>query len=633
VTPLAPDLDVIDREIDRYWLPPPRVPMADWADEHFWLPSGDSNAGRWRTFPYQRDILNAISDPDVERVSVKKSTQVGWSNIVKIAISYHVDTDPCRILIVQPTIDDGEKYSKEDVIPMFEELPCLQGKVTELKSRDSRSTILMRLFDGGSLSIVGANSARGFRRVTRRFIGLEECDEYPRSSGAQGDPCTLAIRRSDAFWNRKIVAGSTPRIEGFSRIEDFFLAGDQRRRYLPCPRCGVYHPLEFENLKWPTDHPEQAVFLCPTNACTIEHRSLRDMDAAGEWRAEKPEHFTETNRHRSFSIWAAYSYLPNVTWGQIASEYVKGVRGGPETHQAVVNTVLGRTWTESATEPLDWEKLYLRRARYRIGTCPAGVLLVVCGVDVQKDALKYEVLGLGRGKRSWSIDMGALPGDTADLAKGPWVKLSAILDREWPHEYGVMLTIALMAVDSGFNTLTVYSWARQYPMTRVIAIKGQPSGHTLISPPRPFEVSRAGKRIKRGYKQWDVGSHAAKSELYGWLNLKSPTAEDTETPPGYCNFPEYGETYFRELTNMKAKTVRDHRGYSRLEMVKAQVHLPDDFLLARCYARAAAAVVGLDRFQESDWLALEAAVGKPADVEPEVYDDEVPDDETTEVTA
>jgi phage terminase large subunit GpA-like protein len=627
------DLDTTDREIDGYWRPPPRLSMAAWADEHFRLPSGDANEGRWHTHPYQREILDAMSDPSIERVSVKKSTQLGWSKLVQIMLCYHIAHDPCRILVVQPAIDDAEKYSKEDIEPMLEDVPALRGKVAAPKSRDSKSTILMKHFDGGNLSLVGANSARGFRRVTRRVIALEECDEYPRSSGNQGDPCTLAIRRSDAFWNRKIVAGSTPRIEGFSRIEDFFLAGDQRRRYLPCPRCGVYHTLDFENLKWPTDHPEQAVFLCPANACTIEHRSLRDMDAAGEWRAEKPEHFTETNRHRSFSIWAAYSYLPNVTWGQIAVEYVKGVRGGPETHQAVVNTVLGRTWTESATEPLDWERLYQRREAYPIGTCPPGVLLLVCGVDVQKDVLKYEVVGFGRDKRSWSIDAGVLSGDTADLGKGPWAKLSALLERQVPHAYGTALDISLLAVDSGFNTLTVYAWARRYPMTRVIAIKGQPSGHTLISPPRPFEVSRAGKRIKRGYKQWDVGTHAAKTELYGWLNLKRPTEDGAETPPGFCEFPQYGETYFRELTNMRSKPVKDQRGYVHVEMVKAQAHLPDDFLDARCYARAAAAVIGLDRFQEPDWLALEAAVGKPADVEPEVYDDEVPDDETAEVTA
>ena len=47
-------------------------------------------------------------------------------------------------------------------------------------------------------------------------------------------------------------------------------------------------------------------------------------------------------------------------------------------------------------------------------------MLITAGGDVQKDRIVYEVVGWGRGKRSWSIDYGELPGDTADLDRGPW---------------------------------------------------------------------------------------------------------------------------------------------------------------------------------------------------------------------
>ena len=623
------DLDLTDREIDEYWRPPPRLSLATWADEHYSLPAGDANEGRWTTLPYQREILDAMSDPGVERVSVIKSAQIGWSQCVKILLAYYIAHDPCRILVVQPAIDDAEKYSKEDIAPMFVELPALQGLVSEPKAKDGSSTILMKHFLGGNLSLIGANSGRGFRRVTRRVIAFEECDEYPLNVGNQGDPMTLAERRSDAFWNRKILAGSTPKIEGSSKIAALFAKGDQRRRYVPCPRCGVFQPLEFEHLKWPSGHPEQAHFVCVENGCEIKHRHLRALDAAGEWRPEKPEHFTEHNRHRSFYIWSAYSYLPNVTWGHIASQYVASVRSGPDAHQACVNTMLGRTWRETLAEPLDWEKLYLRREPYRAGTCPGGVLFLVCGVDVQKDRLKYEVIGYGRGKESWSIDSGTLPGDTADLAKGPWSQLDALLNRAFPHVYGTMLDIKMLAVDSGFNTQIVYAWARKYPMNRVIAVKGQPYGHALIASPRAVDVNRRGKRLQRGYKQWDVGGNVAKNELYGWLGLKAPTSDTESYPPGFCHFPEYEEGFFQEITAMTSKRVTDRRGFTHMEMVKPE-NQADDFLDARCYARAVASVYGLDRFQESDWISLEAAVGKPPAERDIVYDDEVPDDETDE---
>lgn len=622
----AADLELVDTEIDAFWRPPPRLSLAAWADQHYYLPPGDANAGRWTTLPYQREILDAMSDPGVERVSVMKSAQIGWSQLVKILIAYHIAHDPCRILVVQPAIDDAEKYSKEDIAPMFADLPALRGLVADQKGRDSESTILFRGFLGGNLSFIGANSPRGFRRVTRRLIAFEECDEYPQSAGEQGDPITLAMRRSEAFWNRKIVVGSTPQLEGYSKIAGFFEDGDQRKRYLPCPTCGAFQPLEFEHLKWPKDHPEDAYFECVAKGCQIEHRSLRAMDAAGEWRAERPEHFTEHNRHRSFFIWSAYSYLPNATWGDIARQYVAAVRGGPETHKAAVNTILGRTWKTRGEAP-DWQRLFERREAYKIGTCPPGVLFLTCGVDVQKHALKWEIVGWARGKESWSIDAGTLPGDTADLDKGPWPQLDALLNRSYRHHFGVDLQIRMLAVDSGFNTQTVYAWARRYPMNRVIAVKGQPSGHVLISAPTPVEVSHNGRKLKRGYRVWSVCGDVAKSELYGWLGLDAPTEPGMPYPAGFLHWPKYDTDYFQELTAEQLVPTKNRRGYVRLEwsLIPNRVN---DFLDARVYARAAAAVVGLDRFSESDWLALEAAVGKPENQEPDVYDDEIPDEET-----
>jgi phage terminase large subunit GpA-like protein len=615
------DLDGVDRQIDAYWRAPRRLSLAAWADKYFRLPEGDANAGRWRTYPYQRDILDAIGDPSIERVTVMKSSQVGYSKMVLIALSYFIAEDPCRILVVQPAEDDAEKYSKEEIAPLFSDLPVLRRTMSPPKSRTSSNTILRKAFPGGSLSLVGANAPRGFRRVSRRVLVLEEPEEYPESSGKQGDPVLLALRRTEAFWNRKILAGSTPAIAGHSRIEDMFHEGDERYRYVPCPRCGEFQVLRFPNLKWPRQHPELAYFVCEANECQIEHRRYREMDEAGAWRAHHPERFTPFNRHTSWYLWAAYSYSPNATWGQIATEFVKATAGGPVKLQTFVNTVLGETWKDRGEAP-EWERLYQRRESYAIGSAPTGVLFLTAGVDVQRTRLKYEVVGWGRGKASWSIEAGTLPGNTADLEKGPWSQLDALLNRTFRHAYGVELPIRLLAVDSGDNTSTVYAWARLKPLSRVIAIKGVEVGHALISPPTPVEVNHRGRKLKRGYRVWPVCGHVAKSELYGWLGLQPPTEPGALDPPGYCHFPEYGEWFFKELTAEQLVPTKTRRGYVIMQWTKMP-NRDNDHLDARVYARAAAAVVGLDRFSESDWSALEAAVGKPANVEPEVYDDEI----------
>src|SRR6185295_6671455 len=201
--------------------------------------------GRWRTLPYQREIMDAITDPSVVKVSVMKSSRIGYTKCINATIGYYIHHDPCPMMVVQPTIDDAEGYSIEEIAPMLRDCPALAALVPKPKSRDGNNTILRKRFPGGSLSLVGANSARGFRRVSRKVVIFDETDGYPPSAGTEGDQIQLGIRRTEYYWDRKIIAGSTPTIAGISRIERLFLAGDQRRYYVPCPHCAFMQVLQF----------------------------------------------------------------------------------------------------------------------------------------------------------------------------------------------------------------------------------------------------------------------------------------------------------------------------------------------------------------------------------------------------
>jgi len=78
--------------------------------------------------------------------------------------------------------------------------------------------------------------------------------------------------------------------------------------------------------------------------------------------------------------------------------------------------------------------------------------------------------------------------------------------------------------------------------------------------------------------------------------------------PGFCHFPEYGEEYFRQLTAEQLIRKATRRGF--VKFVWEPIPGRENHVLdCRVYARAAAAVVGLDRFRESDWLALERSLG------------------------
>lgn len=606
------------------WRPPTRLSLSEWADEHAVL-SAESAAepGRWRTLPYQRGIMDAISDPSVEQVWVMKSARVGYTKIFGHAIGYYIHHDPCPIMVVQPTVEDAEGYSKEEIAPMLRDTPVLREIVPESKSRDGQNTILNKQFPGGSLSLVGANSPRGFRRVSRRVVIFDEVDGYPPSAGSEGDQIKLGIRRTEYYWNRKIIGGSTPTIAGYSRIERQFERGDRRYFRVPCPHCDHADVLVFsENrnerghfMRWDAGKPETAHFVCRACGGVIEHRHKRWMieeadrrQRAGEegigWVAEG-----EFKGIASFHVWAAYSYSPNATWADIASEFEEANAAGAGELQTFVNTVLGEAWHDRGEAP-DWERLFERREAYPIGRVPKDGLLLVAGVDVQggeASRLECEVVAYGRGKRSWSVEYHVFPGDVNVPGEGAWRDLDALLDKTYTHETGAQMRIAMLAVDSGFNTQVVYDWCRRHPADRVMAVRGVPTAKVLLGSPSQVDITSSGRKIRRGGHVWPVGVNIAKSELYGWLRLKRP-ADDEPYPPGYCHFPEYDEKYFKGLASEQLVPVKKKGGYvvREWELIPGRRNEPLD---CRNYARAAAARLGIDRFEDVDWDTLEAELG------------------------
>lgn len=570
--------------------PPPRLTLSEWADCYFYL-SAESAAepGRWRTLPYQRGIMDAITDPAVERVSFMKSARVGATKMMDAAIGYYMHQDPCPILVVQPTVEDAQGYSKEEVAPMLRDCPALHGKVED-KSKTSENTILHKTFAGGSLTMVGANSGRGFRRVSRRVVLFDEVDGYPPSAGSEGDQIKLGIRRTEYYWNRKIIAASTPLTSGQSRIEEMFELGDQRRYCVPCPHCGAMDFLAFREserghwMQWPDGSPREAHFVCSSNGCVIEHEHKPWMLDRGEWRADGT-----FDGHASFHLWAAYSLSPNATWGMIAEEFLEANEQGPEKLKTFVNTTLGETWQDRGEAP-EWERLYQRREEYPIGSVPEDVALVTCGVDVQKDRFVYEVVGWARDKQSYSVEAGELWGDTAHA--DTWRQLDELLSRSFSGR-----SIDLLAIDSGYATQDVYSWARRYPISRVIACKGVKTERSLVGSPSKVDVNSSGKKLRGGYRVWPVGVDIGKRELYGWLRLPAP--EDGEPhPPGWCHFPEYGAEFFRQLTaeQLVTRTTRSGHAVPEWQVIPGR---ENHYLDCRVLARAAATVKGLDRMSPS----------------------------------
>jgi hypothetical protein len=60
-------------------IPPPRLTLSTWIEHELRLPEGVSALpGPVRLWPYQREIADAISDPEIERVTLIKPVRVGF---------------------------------------------------------------------------------------------------------------------------------------------------------------------------------------------------------------------------------------------------------------------------------------------------------------------------------------------------------------------------------------------------------------------------------------------------------------------------------------------------------------------------------------------------------------------------
>jgi phage terminase large subunit GpA-like protein len=557
--------------------PPEKLTLSEWADRYAFL-SAESSAegGRWHTLPYQKGIMDAITDPKVEQVTVMKSARVGYSKILNHTIAFHIHQDPCPIMLVQPTIEDAQGYSKEEIAPMLRDTPCLRGLVSESKAKDGANTILQKQFPGGTLSMVGANSPRGFRRVSRRVVLFDEVDGYPLSAGAEGDQIKLGIRRTEYYWNRTIVAGSTPTVKDFSRVERMFLQTDQRRYFVPCPDCGHMQYLKWPNIKWRDGDPETASYCCEKCGVWIPHSKKRWMVERGEWRPTAPGN----GKHVGFHIWAAYSYSPNATWPNLVEEFLDA-KNDAEQLKTFVNTVLGETWEDEYASKIGADSLLERAAdeEYEQYVPPVGALALTIGCDVQDDRLSLSVWGWGREEEGWLIDRVKIYGSPS--RPEVWKQLDEILQKPYVNEAGEEMKVLCCAIDSGgHHTQEVYQYSRERAAMGVIAIKGMSQkGKPPLGKASKVDVDYKGRALKKGAQLFPVGVDTVKSLLFGRLKHNEPG-------PGYLHFfPTIGADYFEELTAEK-QILRFRNGYPERVWVKKS-QSPNEALDEMNYAYAA----------------------------------------------
>ncbi len=537
---------------------------ARWAAENLVVADGPHTGQRWSAelTPYVVEILNnLVVDGPHNRVSVRKSAQTGLTEAGIAWIGSIMDKTPAKALVVFPTIRSAQDFNREKLTPTIDATDVLRVKLSNRSRFKKASTALNKQYPGGSLTLTGANSASDLRSKTVRYAFCDEIDEWPLDLDGQGDPMEMVNARLTAFHatgDYMLFEVSTPTIKGLSRIDNAFLEGDQRYWHVPCCHCGEYQRLVFGGkdkpfgLKFAREWPHEAYYACCHCGGVIQHHQKSEIVKAGKWVALAPG----GGKHPSYHIDALVSLL--TTWDKIVEEFLKS-KDDPNKLRAFVNLKLGEAWEERGDAP-EWNKLYARRSGYRKGLIPDGGVVLTGAADIQSDGIYYEIVAWGSGERSWSIDVGFLPGDTADAKSKPWHELERIFLSSWSNINGGSQIIDLAGVDSGYNTGAVYAFVKRngkFLALKGVAGWGRPPLGTALSQ----DVTWNGRKQRRGLKVWNVGTWTLKSKFYANLRkIGIPDGLD-EDPPGYCYFSEFhDDIYFRQITSeyLKSNTKKGH---------------------------------------------------------------------------
>ena len=278
--------DVYEAAYRAGWRPEPRLTVSEWADEHRVLGNRSGHAAvHWHTdtTPYLREIMDALGPRSpARRVVFMKGSQLGGTEAGNNWLGFAMHHAPGPILVLRPTVDEARRFSRQRLDPMIATTPVLHDLVREARARDGGNSLLIKEFPGGVLFLTGSNSATGVKSMPIRWLFCDEIDEYPGDVDGQGDPIALAEKRTTGplYSRRKVFLVSTPTIKGISRIEREFLASDQRRFFVPCPECGHYDWMRWENIRWRDDDPKTATLACVHCGVLIEERFKTQMFAA-----------------------------------------------------------------------------------------------------------------------------------------------------------------------------------------------------------------------------------------------------------------------------------------------------------------------------------------------------------------
>jgi len=545
---------------------------------------------KYNITPYLKEVVDTLSPYHPAKiVAVMKGAQIGFTEgVIVNGILWMIANNPGNCLALSAN-DDLSKEMVESRLDQGIQSCGIQHLIrpNTIRKRNQRTgdTSKYKEYAGGRLFAGGLNSIDKLaRQRSIRFGFFDDWDAAPISDKDQGNIFDLIQQRfSTAAKSMKQYYISTPETKP-SNIEKVYQMGDQRKWFVPCPKCGAYIEILWNHQK---DKETVGVYFEKDSAGKLIEKSVGyvcqecggffketykyDMNLNGKYiPTADPIRAGFYSYHIPCFISAPHMY----SWTDYAHKWLDIWKGGNESkskRKVFRNQVEGLPW-EDKKENVQRNRLIKNTRKYEVGTVPnkqskedgnGNIVLLTCACDLNgtlDDArLDYDVFAWSENGSVYSVDQGSV--GTYRAKSDPekrdcWTYRNEKPNNVWDYLYNEIIArsyytddgnerkVMLTGIDTGYYTHFAYGFIDQYPGS-VVGIKGRADDKFV----KISKDVRLYKEARERPNLYIVETDKIKDILSEMINLR--WTETEPQPGGFMNFPvptaeKYTPKYFSQ---------------------------------------------------------------------------------------
>lgn len=443
------------------WRLPKRIPPWKWCEENVKNIPYSPIPGHFKSAnsPWVREVMEAMSDPDIRLVSIVAPVQSSKTIGAELCLCYIVANFPGPCLWLSQTDADAKDQAEARLHKLFSE--CDAVKKLFPADRHKKKTQTVFFSNGMTLWVLGAHAKSNLQSRSIRWLIGDETWQWPNGHMQQAEARVTAFG-----WLGKCIflsQGGTENDDTHRKFE----TTDMREWEFKCPKCGKYQPYKWSNIEWDKNYRDgegrmdfAKVRSSVRLVCEFCKHEIADSDANRKLLNSSAKFVPQNPNAPATKAGFHWNSLASMSWGELAEMYLRSKescrRGDMEDLKNFYQKRLALPWgdlEEDFTLDIspsgyrmgdDWESEAAVGAKGAILPPPHEnknrVRLRFLTVDVQMDHF-YAVV------RSWACDASSRLVYCAKLQT--WEDVEILQNR-----FGVFPQ--LVFVDAGYSTFEVY---------------------------------------------------------------------------------------------------------------------------------------------------------------------------------